>query len=166
MECFGSATISRHKRPIKRFSEHSDSKASWSWASVAGPVKYYDRSRNQFERKSAELEAEPWLDITRARVTPSSAHPYGSIKTAIVSVTGQIILVRYDRARAVWRPWRAGMSEPHLELEVTFNVLTEAHEYLEKDLHELYFHRAARFIYGSEVILRDSENICLLICEL
>jgi hypothetical protein len=167
---YGMLWFSDHKKagtkPIERFSEHGDLNASWSWASVAGPVKYYDRSRNQFERKSGESEVEPLLDITRAQVTPSSANPYGSIKTAIVSVTGQIILVRYDRARAVWRPWHAGLSEPHLEPEVAFDVLTEAHEYLEGDWYGLHFLRAARFIHGGEVILSDSENICLLICEL
>src|SRR5207248_7948776 len=33
--------------------------ATWSWTSVAGPVRYIERKRNQFERKTGEPEVEP-----------------------------------------------------------------------------------------------------------
>lgn len=51
---------------IRRHSNHKSPEASWSWASVTGPVRYFDRHQDQFQCRSGESEVDPLLKVTKA----------------------------------------------------------------------------------------------------
>jgi hypothetical protein len=92
----GATSIGRHP-------EHT-SAASWSWASIAGPVNYIERAGNQFVRRSGQAEVEPLLRVTKAMALPAIENTFGAVKTGIITATSQVLPVKYDTVRAVWRP--------------------------------------------------------------
>jgi hypothetical protein len=112
---------------IRRHSNHKNPEASWSWASVTGPVRYFDRHQDQFQRRSGESEIDPLLKVTDGWTEAAGPNAYGPVKTGIVTVAGQILPVVYNITRSVWRPniKPCDQEDPAVEPEVTFNVLTE-----------------------------------------
>jgi hypothetical protein len=103
----GATSIGRHP-------EHS-SAASWSWASITGPVNCIERAGNQFIRRSGQSEVEPLPRVTKAMALPATENPFGAVETGIITVTGQVLPIKSSTVRAVWRP-----EDPHVEPHVIF----------------------------------------------
>lgn len=87
----------------------------------------------------------------------------------IVTVLGQILPVVYDITRSVWLPdiKPYDQEDPHVEPEVTFDVLTESPALSEGMASLNYvFLRAATYINGGMWSTPDRENACLLLMRL
>jgi hypothetical protein len=162
--------FSDHKKAgsdlIQRYSEQETPRVSWSWASVTGPVSYFDRHQDQFQRRSGESEVDPLLEVIEAWTEPASPNAYGPVKTGIVTVVGQILPVIYDINRAVWRPnvEPYDKEDPNVEPEVTFDVMTESPAQ-SKEMASLnyVFLRAATYVSGGMWSTPTRENVCLLL---
>jgi hypothetical protein len=162
--------FSDHKKAgsdlIQRHSEQETPRVSWSWASVTGPVSYFDRHQDQFQRRSGESEVDPLLEVIEAWTEPAGPNAYGPVKTGIVTVVGQILPVIYDINRAVWRPnvEPYDKEDPNVEPEVTFDVMMESPEQ-SKEMASLnyVFLRAATYISGGMWSTPTRENVCLLL---
>lgn len=113
---------------IRRHSNYKSPEASWYWASVTGPVRYFDRHQDQFQRHSGESEIDPLLKVTDGWTEAAGPNAYGPAKTGIATVAGQILPIVYDITRSVWRPnvKPYDQEDPAAEPEVTFDVLTES----------------------------------------
>jgi hypothetical protein len=102
---------------IGRYPEHA---FAVSWSSITGPVNYIEGVGNQYVRRSGQSEVEALLRVTKAMALPVTENSFGAVKTSIITVTGQVLPVKCDTVRAVWRP-RHGVGsdedprvEPHV----------------------------------------------------
>ena len=154
---------------IERHSRDKSPQASWSWASVTGPVRYFDRHQDQFQRRSGESEVKPLLEVTEGWTEPAGPNAYGPVKTGIVTVIGQVLPVKYNTARSVWRPdvKPFDQEDPHVEPDVTFDVVMESPALSEGMASLNYaFLRAATYISGGMWSTPNRENVCLLLMRL
>ncbi|KAH8660602.1 heterokaryon incompatibility protein-domain-containing protein [Xylariales sp. PMI_506] len=94
-------------RTVERIATATESYApSWSWASVAGPVRFIPRHRDQFShRRTGGDELEPVWSVLRASTIPKNpANTYGPVQYGFVTARGQTLSIYYDRQRRLWRP--------------------------------------------------------------
>ncbi|KAH6644450.1 heterokaryon incompatibility protein-domain-containing protein [Boeremia exigua] len=163
---YGLLWISDHEgsgAPIIRNDESPDL-PSWSWASITGPVKYLDRQRSQFERKSRGNTVIPTLHVIGAHVEPRGPNAFGDVYYGWVCVKAQLLRVTFDEN--ICYPWdsklrallrnRGSRKSPavipdHLSPSASI------------DKNNTYLLRAGKFILGGMWSSNASENICLML---
>ncbi|KAJ4992973.1 heterokaryon incompatibility protein [Stagonosporopsis vannaccii] len=163
---YGLLWISDHKFsavPITRNNE-SPNQPSWSWASITGPVKYLDRQRSQFERRSRGNTVIPLLEVVGAHLEASSTNAFGDVYFGWVCVKGQLLRVTFDQNECV--PWNnevaallqvRGLHRP--PVVVPDHVSPGA--FIDKN--NVYLLRAAKFILGGMWSSCATENVCLML---
>ena len=149
--------------PITRNVENS-TLPTWSWASVTGPVKYLDRQRSQFERKSRGNTVIPILEVVAAHSESSGPNAFGDVSFGWVCVIGQVL--RVDWERSVFRPWNTDLNKRVQSMKESKSPVPIP-DYVGPDAtidrNNIYFLRAAKYILGGMWSSNNTENICLMV---
>lgn len=94
---------------------------TWSWASTTGPVLYFPRQRNQFERRSNCLATvEPLLQILKTSVKLRGPDVYSDAESGRIVVKGQVIRVRYESETGNLRPWDDELADQRIKEDIEF----------------------------------------------
>lgn len=183
--------MSDHERakdtPIQRMPDKPYA-PSWSWASVVGPIRYIDRHLDQLtDRRSGEDEIKPIFRTLSVTTTPATSNIYGAVNRGLVTIEGQVLPIRYDGVRRVWRPssqpsqpWNNGSGltiidpaegraqDPLIEPKFVLDVLSESPElYSGAPAFEGFaLLRAATYIWGGACSTPTTEVVALFLAQI
>lgn len=143
---------------------HKDCYApSWSWASIFGPVRYYNRFVGPLARRNGRDEVDAVLDIIEAAVFPSGPNIYGPACRGYIKAHGLLMPVKFDISQNTWQPvleTKGGFEDPTVSLDVP----TEFPGRSRRDyFHSFAFLLVARYIHQGRWSTPSSETICLLL---
>jgi hypothetical protein len=149
--------------PITRNVENSNL-PTWSWVSVTGPVKYLDRQRSQFERRSRGNTVIPILGVEATYSETSGPNTFGDVSFGWVCVVGQVL--RVDWERSVFRPWNTDLNK-RVQSRKESKPPVPIPDYVGPDAtinrNNIYFLRAGKYIMGGMYSSNNTENICLMV---
>ncbi|KAK4496155.1 hypothetical protein PRZ48_012134 [Zasmidium cellare] len=95
---------------------------TWSWASTTGPVKYFDRQRNQFERRTHGATVEPRFKVLEAEVSSRGSNLYSDVDRGMLKIKGQLLRVHYDKTKCHFRPWDETLASHMLPADIPFST--------------------------------------------
>lgn len=149
--------------PITRNVENSNL-PTWSWVSVTGPVKYLDRQRSQFERRSRGNTVIPILEVVATYSQTSGPNTFGDVSFGWLCVVGQVL--RVDWERSVFRPWNTDLNK-RVQSRKESKPPVAIPDYVGPDAtinrNNIYFLRAAKYIMGGMYSSNNTENMCLMV---
>lgn len=174
------------KKPVQRIPAEPYA-PSWSWASIDGPVRYIDRHLDQFNhRRSGKDEIDTVLKTAKAATYPQTSNKYGPTKVGFVTVSGQVLPIRYVPNLKAWRPDRVPPSAgsdswsevdhestefsgslwytPRVEPKIIYDVLDDKLELeSEEGGQVLFLVRAGTYIWGGTMSTQGTEVVALLL---
>lgn len=145
---------------------------SWSWASIDGPVRYFQRHLDQLSyRRSGEDEIEPVMRVLKATSKPSPSNLFGPVSMGFITLQGQFMPISYNPVTKVWRPSAAAQgsaSNPSINVKVEpifiYDVLDE--DFTREDNRDIGFAllRGGTYIWGGMWSAQSTKVVAILLC--